>query len=327
MLNLITKRSEVSECHKKFKILLSKYKTKQIYRILGFQGGDKKAYISFSDRLNIRWSNLNLNYGYRYWNAFGAGDLHKGLHSIVFEINYPSMGVDFRVAGAFARDEQNNVVLLHSGKIGGGRKGIGKEYFKDNYSGERVIVNTPRGERKYCLVGALDSKRFGFQLSNFIHEVKRLKQMAVDGHTRKTAKAKQSFKEEFWGKKEVSARSSVIAECNHGLIVSSLNKCLVKLNKKVANDRNRDLYIINSGRQVTHVFEIKPSLALQSIYTAIGQLTLNNIRLPKYPKLFLVVPAFNDSILKESLKRIGIRVLEFKWINELPSFMNISSVI
>ena len=59
--------------------------------------------------------------GIRYWNAFGIGKPIPGkLAHIICEINYPESGLNSRVAANWVKDG-NDILLVHNGKIGGGR--------------------------------------------------------------------------------------------------------------------------------------------------------------------------------------------------------------
>ena len=80
--------------------------------------------------------------GNRYWNAFGTGHPYAGdtLH-ITCEICIPLSGVNRRIAGAFGEGQDGTVYLLHSGKIGGGKEGVGKNAFLAQFHGTRQLLN------------------------------------------------------------------------------------------------------------------------------------------------------------------------------------------
>lgn len=83
----------------------------------------------------------------KYWNAFGLSkDLRlTGSNSIAAEVNVPLEGASGLVAGQFVIDsESNNLMLVHSGKIGGGRKGIGKSAFLAWYEGRKIKYSTTK---------------------------------------------------------------------------------------------------------------------------------------------------------------------------------------
>lgn len=92
----------------------------------------------------------------RYWNAFGIFRPLRPSQEITIEINIPIDRNTRRVAGFFARDgDTGDILLMHSGGIGGGRHGIGKHAFLDRLgetpvnvaaSGGRVWTGIPVGK-------------------------------------------------------------------------------------------------------------------------------------------------------------------------------------
>lgn len=116
----------------------------------------------------------------RYWNALGSGSpaLRRSNH-ITVEVNPAIHGVDRRVAGLFAIDDKTrHTVLLHRGRIGGGRKGIGKTSFMEWYPGTREKFFDPSrddSEESAILVADLESSEFLTQLESFVDAVHRFK--------------------------------------------------------------------------------------------------------------------------------------------------------
>lgn len=120
----------------------------------------------------------------RHWNAFGTEPLESGRsHGITVEVNVAIDGVDRRVTALFAVDgKTGNTVLLHRGRIGGGRRGVGREAFIEWYRGMRVMfANASRsGAREQAiLVADVASSEFLVQLESFVDAVHRFKAHAV----------------------------------------------------------------------------------------------------------------------------------------------------
>jgi hypothetical protein len=71
--------------------------------------------------------------------------------------------------------------LAHSGKIGGGRAGIGKVAFLSNLGdADLVSVSFPGGEQwDYVIVGRVNDPNLRARLANFVHTAARFKQDAV----------------------------------------------------------------------------------------------------------------------------------------------------
>ena len=92
-------------------------------------------------------------------------------NSIVVEINFPFDGINRRIGGAFGKTETGEIVVLHRGKIGGGREGIGKQLFFNHFRGDLVMANDDDQTNTFCLIGTLSSPYFGKQVADFIAEV------------------------------------------------------------------------------------------------------------------------------------------------------------
>lgn len=170
--------------------------------VIGFQGRRLDPQKVFANnRIWFAHESLENEGVPRYWNALGSGSpaLRRSNH-ITVEINPALHGVDRRVAGLFAVDgKTGHTVLLHRGRVGGGRIGIGKTSFMEWYSGKQVKFLDPShdyGEESAILVADLESSEFLTQLEAFVDAVRRFKasykaddptRMSVAELTRKAA--------------------------------------------------------------------------------------------------------------------------------------------
>ena len=148
--------------------------------VVGFQGDNLKLPEVFANN-RIWFAHQSLeNAGVpRHWNALGSGPpvLRRSNH-ITVEVNPAIHGVDRRVAGLFAVDDKTgHTILLHRGRIGGGREGIGKTSFMEWYSGTQVEFFDPSHEEEESavLVADLESRGFLIQLEAFVDSVHRFK--------------------------------------------------------------------------------------------------------------------------------------------------------
>jgi 5-methylcytosine-specific restriction enzyme A len=110
---------------------------------------------------------------HRFWNCFGIGNpAEQHMLTITVEINPPHEGEDRRVAGLFARDEDSRIYIAHTGKVGGGRKGIGPNAFR-KFLGDRAWheIETQGGRRTAVALGPIDAPDFPNQLAEFVHKV------------------------------------------------------------------------------------------------------------------------------------------------------------
>jgi hypothetical protein len=113
------------------------------------------------------------------WNTFGIQKPRpgKGL-PITVEINPPLEGINPYLAGVYLEDDLGHVIMAHRGRIGGGKPGVGKSLFVDNYRGRWLAFREGNLEKRASFVGALDSLDFGPQLRDFVLEVARIKRLA-----------------------------------------------------------------------------------------------------------------------------------------------------
>ena len=144
---------------------------------VGYQGGGGKNRASWNSKLGIWW--IIEKAENRFWNAFGVGEPKwdtNSSHSIICEINFPFEGLDRRIAGAFAEDENGEVYVTHSGKIGGGRQGISKNLFETEFNGQWNMVSTRNGPEKRAIIGALRGTSFPEELARFVKAVAIMKE-------------------------------------------------------------------------------------------------------------------------------------------------------
>lgn len=139
---------------------------------LGWQGGGRTLEVLWlgAEDLWVAFDDL----GTRWWNAFGLGNPFEGAsRSIVVEVNPPTSGRDRTCAGAFVmRGDQR--VLVHTGRIGGGRPGINREAFLQAYAGPKVQV----GDETFLLVAEVESPRAPSDIARFVRAVHAFKESA-----------------------------------------------------------------------------------------------------------------------------------------------------
>lgn len=302
---------------------------KPVRATVGFQGENVDVRVLWMEDLGI-WIAPPVISGSRYWNAFGTKDPHGGSVPITCEVNLPRQGIDRRVGGIAVADEQGRTILAHRGRIGGGREGIGAGLFWSHYEGKRLTVWDGDRETDVAAVAEIGSPRFVRQIQFFVREVERIKALArrsqpdkqapgERGSTRPDRFEIKSLGDEFAGTKTYTVSRKVSAVCDHGPIVKKLRELLGKQGYSTGKDTFRDLYV-HHGKEVTSLFEVKPSTDRQSIYSAVGQLLLHSVDLNPRPQLIFVAPADISDSLRAALKQIGIEVLEFVWEDGEPAF-------
>lgn len=260
-----------------------------------------------------------------YWNAFGLKKPRENSSShIVLEMNFPLEGIDRRVGGVFVKDNKAHVFVCHRGKIGGGRPGIGKTLFKNNFHSDRwVAVRDGGKETDVALIDRVSSPRLAFQIRNFIAEIDRIKKLATENTENLTPESNLDFTPEFTGEKHFELYRYVASKCDHGFVVNELAAFLRAQGLRVGNDKNRDLFSADSSGNISAIYEVKTDLSLYDLYTGVGQLLLNSCDLESKPSLILVLPKKISTFLKSKLRKIGIIVLIYRMNEMKVTFENI----
>lgn len=140
---------------------------------VGHQGESGEQTVYWSEQLKI-WGLFEETGWGGNWNGFGTSEPISGNScvGITCEINVPREGINPRAAGAFVKDSEDSTYLVHSGKIGGGRSGVGKALFVEEYGGEWITLDN--GD-KVAKVGKLDNS-LPSKIAEFVKEVGRMKQ-------------------------------------------------------------------------------------------------------------------------------------------------------
>lgn len=179
----------IRQSQKRFEEYL-KQSAKEFERIVGHHGGSKLTTVFWRSDLRI-WGAFELRADEpipRYWNVFGVQDPRDSRSlDIAVEINPPLSGTTRMTGGAFAMDTRTKeVIVVHRGKIGGGKWGIGKQLFQDNYRGKWILVsdpNDPYRDDKVVEIASLGSPDFAQRMSEFVHEVDRIKKQLRPART------------------------------------------------------------------------------------------------------------------------------------------------
>lgn len=257
----------------------------------------------------------------RRLNWFGLFSERPGA-GITFEINTAYEGRNDRAAGFFARDNDTKLVyLLHSGRVGGGTKGVGKTAFRA-WSGLPLIevLDSSGGTRNGLLVMPIEGATAGRSASRYIENVNRFKIAVRSGElkTREFRRKKKEF-EDYYAEgrgRRTGRRASIIDYISrHGEIVDELRRWreLSPMPKSSRFVRNVLIDLgVAVGANLVEVFEVKTSTERPSVYSALGQLLIhgnsNNCR------RVMVLPhgetLAND--LEVALKRLRIQLLRFK---------------
>ncbi|MHB8909662.1 MAG: hypothetical protein ACYDAA_12375 [Syntrophales bacterium] len=321
MLKVVEDESSIRRHQRLFARALRTLSAETIPVKLGHPGASEKAKVAWSEALGI-WSFSRKIAGSRYWNAFGVGRPEGGAGiAITCEINFPLCGIDRRTGGAFARDQAGRVFAVHRGKLGGGRKGIGKSLFENSYRGVWEVMEDGDQESPVALIGVLHSPRFARQVAQFVRKIARMKESAAA----RSAQAELTFdefslREELIGTRYREEERETGTECDHGLIIRDLADLLRQSGFRTGNDPHRDLIVMDREGRIRAVFQIRTAMTLPDIHAGTAQLLLGGLGLPGSPLLILTLPRAPENALREKIERLHIAILTYDWRGERAVF-------
>ena len=325
MIDIVTDGKLITKYQRQFIQQLKTTCREKIVCTLGHQGKSDELTVYYSEIFNF-WFTSHENDN-RYWNGFGFGRPQAGRNnSITVEINPPYEGINRNIGGVFGHDKNGEVLVLHRGKIGGGRVGVGKQLFFDNYREEPIIANDDGIENKFCLIGSVSSRHLPRQVGNFVSEVHRIKHLTTEEATDFSDLLNFKYTDEHSGTSKFKRKNNTTIERTHGIVVNSLASILENSGHKIGNDRNRDLFIHKRG-QIKVLFEIKTSSSTQDLYSAVGQLLIYSIPIKGAVDLFLVLPDKLSKPVAKRLDELGLQIIYYTWDNNEPTFLNLDKLL
>jgi hypothetical protein len=313
MLKVITDQSAIGKFARQFVRKFRPFIDEKINIKLGHQGASFPAKVLWSKKLGI-WLFSHAVKGVRYWNAFGVGKPVPGeVISITAEINFPWSGIDRKTGGAFATDAWRNIYAIHRGKIGGGKKGVGKSLFEHSYRGVWSFMEDGDCVTQAAVIGALTSKRFALQAAQFVKKIEILKSSAIRSAQTRLNFAEITFREDLVGNLPISGEPDVTAECDRDLVVSALASLLQRRKFRIGNDDNHELFIVDTaGNRISYVFEVLTDSGEKNILAAAARLLLHVIACAEKPLLVLVLPEEKTNQDTQELRHLGIAVIGFR---------------
>jgi 5-methylcytosine-specific restriction protein A len=182
MLEAIANLNEITSAHQKCLERLTTELPNQVKGEFSFRGD--AFYTTFHYNRYFWFANPE-DLENRYWLVFGFGTPQRR-NNITLELNIPFEGISRQIQGLYAKDPQTNeVFLLHRGKIGGGRSGIGRESFMDWLKPPVVPILEPQKSGKdkiaenIICVGSLEKPNFLNRIAALVHDVARFKATMV----------------------------------------------------------------------------------------------------------------------------------------------------
>lgn len=294
---------------------------------LGHQGASFSAKVLWCEELGI-WKFSRTVKDIRYWNAFGIGKPGtSGVLSIASEINFPWAQIDRKTGGAFAEDAWGNLFVIHRGKIGGGKKGVGKSLFEQNYRGVWSLMEDGDSLSEVAVIGNLKSERFASQTALFVKKIEMMKLSAAKSAQTEMDFAEISFREDLIGCESPLQEDEIADACDHDLIVSKLAAQLQRQKIKIGNDAESELFAVDaSENKISHIFEIVANAKEKNVMAAAGRLLMQTSAAAVNPQPVAVLPRDIKETYAEALHRINISVIGSHWQENKVVFSGLEKI-
>jgi len=324
MFSLIESKEEIAKAQRKLEAAIRRdFKTRTVKNI-GYPGGTTFDAEIFTNGSYWYWSSDHDGEDIpnpRRLNWFGLFRGNADLQ-ISVEINTAYEGRNDQVAGFFARDnDTSSIYLLHSGRVGGGTKGVGKAPFLA-WNNKRPIdvVDSSGGIREGVLVMPIEGVAATRSAVRYVDTIARFKQAVRTGDLaspefRRKQKELDDFFAESRGRRKGKRSGEIDYLSRHGEVVDALyswrnSSALPKSGRFIKN------VLIDMGvavkRELVEVFEVKTSVARSDVYAAIGQLMVHGTSYKCRRVMVLPQKDFVAPDLTKALQRLNIELLKFK---------------
>jgi hypothetical protein len=241
---------------------------------------------------------------------------------ISVEINIAYEGRNDQVAGFFARDNDTGTIyLLHSGRVGGGTKGVGKAAFLAWSNQSPIdVVDSSGGIREGVVVMPIEGIAASRSAAWYIDMIASFKQAVrtSDLNTPEYQRKKKElddFYAESRGRRKGQRSAEIDYLSRHGEVVDALHSWrssnALPKGGRLVKSVLIDLGVEARGDMV-EVFEVKTSTSRSSVYAAIGQLMVHGTsdecrRVIVLPEKQSLAPD-----LEGALQRLNIELVKFK---------------
>lgn len=320
MFILIEDRTEIRKAQQELEATISRDFPTTTIRDIGWQGGQQPQAKVRTDGTYWFWSSDHKNEvaNPRRLNWFGLIEDGPGI-SISVEVNTPYVGRNASVAGFFAKSLKNGrTYLFHSGRVGGGVKGVKKDALIAWADLElQPVIASDGALTDGIVVMPVSGKDAVRSAISYVQTIIEFKAAVRDGELQsvEAQENEQNFRQyfdEFFGRKKgkISARE-IDYVSRHGEVVKALrewrkNKGL-KPGQRIVKTALIDLGV-SSGSKLNEIYEVKASSGRGEVYTGIGQLAVHAQN--SDCSRTLVLPA-NDALapdLAAALKRNNIHL-------------------
>ncbi len=324
MFTLIESKKEIAKVQRKLETTIRRDFKRRVVKNIGYPGGTEFNASVVTDGTYWYWSSDLKGTDTpnpRRLNWFGLFRADSDLQ-ISVEINTAYEGRNDQVAGFFARDNKTgSIYLLHSGRVGGGTKGVGKSAFLA-WSDQRPIdvVDSSGSVREGVLAMPIDGIAASRSAIRYVDTIARFKQAVRAGEMktpefRRKKKELDDFYSEARGRHKGRRSGEIDYLSRHGDVVDALRSWRTsgvlpkggRMVKNVLIDMG-----VAVGRDLVEVFEVKTSTGRSDVYGAIGQLMVHGTAADCRRVIVLPHKEPIAADLKDALQRLGIELVKFK---------------
>lgn len=287
MLTLIEDAEQSAKAQKRIVETIRREFNTTLVKNIGYPGGTTRDARIFTNGKHWFWSSDHHQADApnpRRLNWFGI--LREGTHQeITVEVNTVYSGRNDQVAGFFARDSRTGAVyLLHSGRVGGGTKGVGKTAFLA-WSNQLPVdaIDSSGDARDGVVVMPVEGISATRSAVRYVDTIARFKGAVRSGEIRSTEfRRRKAIFEKFYsegrGRRTGTRSREIDYFSRHGDVVDSVRSWResqpLPLGARVVKNIFIDLGVEAHGK-LLELYEVKTSTARSDLYAAVGQLLVH----------------------------------------------------
>jgi hypothetical protein len=327
MLQYLEEKADVSRSHQKLQATIRRTLSKTAVRDIGYPGGRERRATVATDGRYWFWTEDNRGADVltkRRLNWFGVLSDRPGV-GITVEINTTYEDRNDQTAGFFARDTKTGATyFLHSGRVGGGAKGVGKTSFLTWAAREKrnlvEVVDSSGRIRAGLIVMPVEGRSAANSLVRYIDLVGGFKKAVRNGEigSKEFRDQQRKFEDYFSegrGRRTGKRSSDIDYISRHGEIVDALRDWratrLLPRRSRIVKDVFIDLGIAR-GNELIEIYEVKPSSDRSSVYSAVGQLLVHGRDITCRKTIVLPHDELLAADLADALRRLSIETVKFR---------------
>jgi hypothetical protein len=332
MFLLLESKDEISKAQRKLEATLAQAFPHRATKNIGYPAGTTYDAKVYTDEILWYWSADFRQPDVanpRRLNWFGKFTAERDLQ-ITVEINTSYVGRNDQVAGFFARDTNTGTVyLMHSGRVGGGTKGVGKAAFLA-WSDQRLVeaVDSQGDKRDGIIVMPVEGSGASQSAARYIAQIARFKVAVRAGELgtaefQKKQKDFEDFYAESRGRRRGKRSSKVDYLSRHGEVVDALYEWRLRAGLSRGQRLVKNVLIdlgCASGQPLEEVYEVKTSATRPDLYTGIGQLLVHGANESCQRTLVLPHDETIPADVQRALSRLNIALLRFE-LSETAAFI------